>query len=182
MNTTSSFGVIAFTRLQAMREQHDIKQKEENKKNDNTSIELPVAITNLITGNGYWVTAKSNRYRKLIREGHSANLLELAKLALTKDNPANWFATVCSVKAWQRTLDFLKKLNEVRKKASQVTKRIGESMTTFVYKQIWVGRNVERWAVAAEEMRHDRQNQSSGRLFAYLCKQEGQGTPVKKPV
>jgi len=48
-------------------------------------------------------------------------------------------------------------------------------MATFVYKQIWAGRNVERWAVAAEEVSHDKPKQSRGRLFAYLCKQEGQG-------
>lgn len=175
MNTSSSIGAIAFTRLQAMREQHDKKQPEKNINNNVTSIELPTAITALITGNEYWVTAKRNRYKKLIREGHLDNLLELAKLSLTKHNPANWFAKVCSVKAWERTLDFLKKLNDVRKKATQVTKRIGESMTTFVYKQIWAGRNVERWAVAAEEVGHDKPKQSRGRLFAYLCKQEGQG-------
>ncbi len=175
MNRSSSIGVIAFTRLQAMRQQHDKKQPEKNINNDDTSIELPTAITKLITGNEYWIQAKSNRYKKLIREGHLDNLLELAKLALTKHNPANWFAKVCSVKAWERTLDFLKKLNNVRQKAIQVTKRIGEGMITFIYKQIWAGRNVERWAVAAEEVGHDKPKQSRGRLFAYLCKQEGQG-------
>lgn len=176
MNTSTSFSALAFTRFQAMREQHDKSQKEKIKGNANTSIELPAAITNLITGSEFWVTAKSNRYRKLIREGHLDNLLELAKLALTKDNPAHWFAKVCSIKAWERTLDFLKKLNDVRMKAAQVTKRIGESMTTFVYKQIWAGKNVERWAVDAEEVRHNKPNQSKGRLFAFLCKKEGQGT------
>lgn len=175
MNTTSSIGAIAFPRLRAMQKQHERQQQEKNKRNDNTSIELPAAITSLTTGNEYWVTAKSNRYKKLIREGHLDDLLELAALALTKNNPANWFAKVCSVKAWERTLDFLKKLNDVRKKAAQVTKRIGEGMATFVYKQIWVGRNVERWAVAAEEVAHNKPNQSKERLFAYLCKQEGQG-------
>ena len=176
MNESSSFSAIALTRFQAMREQHDREQKEKIKSNDDTSIELPSAITNLITGNEYWVTAKSNRYKKLIREGHLDDLLELARLALTKNNPANWFATVCSVKAWERTLDFLKKLDNVRRKADQVAKRIGEGLTKFVYKQIWAGKNVERWAVTAEEVRHDKPNQSKWRLFAYLCKQEGKGT------
>lgn len=177
MNTSTSFDAIATTRFQAMRERHDKKQQEINiKAVGGTSIELPAAIISLITGNEYWVTAKSNRYRKLIRGGHLDNLLELAKLALKKDNPAHWFAKVCSVKAWERTLDFLKKLECVRKKAAQVTKRIGESMTSFVYKQIWAGKNVERHAITAEEVRHDEPNQSKWRLFAYLCKQEGQGT------
>ena len=161
MNTSTSFGTLAVTRLQAIREQHDKKQKEiKIKACGDTSIELPAAITNLITGSEFWVTAKSNRYKKLIREGHLDNLLELAKLALTKDNPAHWFAKVCSVKARERTLDFLKKLDNIRMKATQVTKRIGECMTAFVYKQIWAGKNVERWAVAAEEVRHDKPNQS----------------------
>jgi hypothetical protein len=181
MNASTSFGAIATTRFQAMREQHDKIQKEKIKRNDDTSIELPSAITNLITGNEYWVAAKSNRYKKLIREGHLDDLLELAKLALKKDNPAHWFAKVCSVKAWERTLDFLKKLDNVRRKAAQVTKRIGDGLTKFVYKQIWAGKNVERWAVAAEEVRHDKPNQSKERLFAFLCKLEGQGTAAHNP-
>src|SRR6266567_8544760 len=130
MNATTAFNALAATRLQAMREQHDQKQKEiKIKAGSDTSIELPAAITNLITGSEFWVTAKSNRYKKLIREGHLDNLLELAKLALTKDNPAHWFAKVCSVKAWERTLDFLKKLDTVRRKADQVAKRIGDGLT-----------------------------------------------------
>src|SRR5436309_3352393 len=179
MNTSTSFGTLAVTRYQAMREQHDKKQKEiKIKAGSDTSIELPAAITNLITGSDYWVTAKSNRYKKLIREGHLDNLLELAKLALKKDNPAHWFAKVCSVKAWERTLDFLKKLYNVRKKAAQVTKRIGDGLTSFVYKQIWAGKNVEHHAVTAQEVQHDKPNQSIAKLFAYLCKQEGQGTTI----
>ncbi len=177
MNATTAFNALAATRLQAMREQHDQKQKEiKIKAGSDTSIELPAAITNLITGSEFWVTAKSNRYKKLIREGHLDNLLELAKLALTKNNPAHWFAKVCSVKAWERTLDFLKKLDNVRRKADQVAKRIGEGLTKFVYKQIWAGKNVERHAITAEEVRHDKPNQSVKKLFAYLCKLEGQGT------
>jgi len=177
MNASTSFNTLAVSRLQTMREQHDKKEQEiKIKAGSDTSIELPAAITNLITGSEFWVTAKSNRYKKLIREGHLDDLLELAKLALTKDNPPHWFAKVCSVKAWERTLDFLKKLYSVRMKAVQVVKRIGEGMTKFVYKQIWEGKNVEHHAVTAEEVRHDKPNQSKWRLFAYLCKQEGQGT------
>lgn len=174
---TSSFSALATTRLQAMREQHNKKQKEEIivKAVGDTSIELPAAIKSLITGNEFWVTAKSNRYKKLVREGFLDDLMELASLALKKDNPANWFAKVCSVKAWQRTLDFLRKLYTVRKKAAQVTKRIGEQMTSFVYKQIWAGKNVEYHAVTAQEVRHDKPKQSIAKLFAFLCKQEGQG-------
>lgn len=163
-----------------MREQHDNEQKEKNKSNDNTSIELPAAIVSLITGNEYWVTAKSNRYRKLIRQGHLNDLLELAKMALSKNHSANWFAKVCSVKAWERTLDFLKKLNDVHKKAERVVERIGqdmaERMRLFVYKQIWTGKSVERHAVAAQEIGKNRH-----KLFAFLCQQEGQGNAAQNP-
>ncbi len=179
MNTSTSFNALAVTRLQAMREQRDQKQKElKIKAGSDTSIELPAAITNLITGSEFWVTAKSNRYKKLIREGFLDDLLELAKLALAKDNPAHWFAKVCSVKAWERTQDFLKKLYAVRRKAEQVAERIGSGLTKFVYKQIWDGKNVERHAITAEEVRHDKPNQSIAKLFAYLCKQEGQGKAI----
>ena len=155
MNTTTSLTANAFTRLQALRELRDNKNKElKIKAGSDTSIELPAAITNLITGSDYWVNAKSNRYKKLIREGYLDDLLELAKLALTKDNPAHWFAKVCSVKAWERTLDFLKKLYSVRQTAEQVAKRVGEGLTKFVYKQIWKGKNVERHAITAQEVRH----------------------------
>jgi len=180
MNESSSFGAIALTRFQAMREQHEQAQKQ-SEANNNTSIELPAAITNLNTGSDFWVLAKTNRYKKLIREGHLSDLLELTAIALTKSSPAHWFAKVCSVKAWERTLDFLKKLYAVRKKAAQVTKRIGEGMINFVYKQIWAGKNVERHAITAEEVRHDKPKQSKCRLFAYLCKQEGQGTIAQNP-
>jgi hypothetical protein len=175
MHTTSSLGAVAAARLQALREHQAQQQQKTNTNKDSTSIEVPAAITNLITGNDYWVTAKTNRYKKLIRQGHLDDLLELAALAMRKHNPAHWFAKVCSVKAWERTLDFLKKLRAIRQKAAHVTRRVGEGMTTFVYKQLWAGRNVERWAVAAEEVRHNKPNQSRERLFAYLCKLEGQG-------
>src|SRR5258707_10233548 len=92
---------------------------------NNTSIELPAEIKMLITGNDFWVNAKSNRYKKLIREGHLDKLLRLAKMAYGKEKPANWFATACSVKAWERTLAYLAKLKEVVRKAEHVARRLG---------------------------------------------------------
>src|SRR5205807_9683576 len=65
-----------------------------------TCIELPQEIKALITGNDFWVDAKRNRYKKLIREGHLDKLLRLAKMAYGKEKSANWFATACSVNAW----------------------------------------------------------------------------------
>jgi hypothetical protein len=179
MNESSSISAISLTRFQAMREQHEQTQKQ-SEENNNTSIELPAAITNLVTGSDFWVLAKTNRYKKLVREGHLSNLLELAAIALTKKHPAHWFAKVCSVKAWERTQDFLKKLYEVRKKAERVVERIGKDMAqrmrTFIYKQIWKGKSVERHAVAAQEIGKNRH-----KLFAFLCKQEGQGGADKSP-
>jgi hypothetical protein len=117
---------------------------------NNTSIELPQEIKALITGNEYWVNAKSNRYKKLIREGHLDKLLELARMAHSKNNPANWFAKACSKAAWERTLAYFAKLAEIARKAE----------------------TVERWAIAAEEISHDKPGQSRERYFAWLCVNE----------
>ena len=139
---------------------------------NNTSIELPNEIKELITGNEYWVNAKSNRYKKLIREGHLEKLLELSRMAHSKHNPANWFAKVCSKAAWDRTLAYFAKLADVAQKAEQVVRRLGIKVNNFIYKQIWNGANVERWAVAAEEIKHDKPGQSREKHFAWLCLHE----------
>jgi len=137
-----------------------------------TSIELPDEIKALITGNDFWVNAKSNRYKKLIREGHLDKLLALANMARVKNNPANWFAKACSKLAWGRTLAYFAKLKEVARKAEHVARRLGTKVNKFIYKQIWKGVNVERWAVAAEEIRHDKPGQSREKHFAWLCRNE----------
>ncbi len=139
---------------------------------NNTSIELPQEIKALITGNDFWVNAKSNRYKKLIREGHLDKLLALANMARVKNNPANWFAKACSKATWERTLAYFAKLKEVARKAEHVACRLGTNVNKFIYKQIWKGVNVERWAVAAEEIRHDKPGQSREKHFAWLCVNE----------
>lgn len=140
---------------------------------NDTSIELPPEISVLITGSDYWVNAKTNRYKKLVREGHLDKLLHLACEARTKDNPANWFAAACSKARWEQyTLPYLAKLAEVAHKAEQVALRLGTRVSRFIYKQIWKGVNVERWAVQAEEMRHDKPGQSRLKHFAWLCQHE----------
>jgi hypothetical protein len=139
---------------------------------NNTSIELPQEIKELITGNDFWIDAKTNRYKKLIREGHLDKLLELANMAHRKQKPAHWFARVCSKKAWERTLAYFAKLTEVARKAEHVARRLGTKVNKFIYKQIWKGVNVERWAVAAEEIRHDKPGQSREKHFAWLCVNE----------
>ncbi len=66
--------------------------------------------------------------------------------------------------------------------AAQVLTRLGanlgataDRMQKFVYKQLWLKRSVERHAATAQELPHDKPNQSRARLFAYLCALEGQG-------
>lgn len=170
-NTSLALSALTAQRFAAMKAKQATERKIENEANGTTSIEVPAAIQKLITGSDYWITAKTNRYKKLIREGHTHDLLEIAALALTKDNSAHWFATTASKKMWERTLDFLKKHHAVLKKAEQLAARIGtemaERMQKFVYKQIWAGKSVERYAVAAEEIGKDRH-----KLFAWLCQQE----------
>jgi hypothetical protein len=140
---------------------------------NNTSIELPAEIKALITGSDFWVQAKTNRYKKLIREGHLDKLLHLARVAQAKEHPANWFAVACSKANWEeRTLPYFAKLREVARKAEQVVRRLGTTINNFIYKMIWRGVNVERWAVAAEEVRHDKPGQSKEKYFAWLCVNE----------
>jgi hypothetical protein len=148
----------------------------EGKTTNNTSIELPSEIKQLITGSDYWVNAKSNRYRKLIREGHLDKLLALAKMAndkATDEHPSHWFARACSKARWEKyTLPYFAKLAEVAGKADRVARRLGTKVNRFIYKQIWKGVNVERWAALAEEVRHDKPGQGTLRHFAWLCTHE----------
>ena len=176
MNALSAGAVLQQARYASFKQKQcndDISiENTVSKTTNNTSIELPQEIKELITGNDFWVNAKSNRYKKLIREGHLDKLLRLAKMAYGKEKPANWFATACSVKAWERTLVYLAKLKEVARKAEHVAGRLGTQINKFIYKQIWKGVNVERWAVAAEEVRHDKPGQSREKHFAWLCLNE----------
>ena len=177
MNALSAGAVLSarYTSLQQTKQLNDdasIENIVQSNTTNNTSIELPEEIKALITGNEYWVNAKSNRYRKLIREGHLEKLLELSKMAHSKHNPANWFAKACSKAAWERTLAYFAKLAEVAHKAERVARRIGTKVNKFIYKQIWKGVNVERWAITAEEIRHDKPGQSREKHFAWLCLNE----------
>ncbi len=157
-----------------------LKQKQENQMNgassientvgktiNNTSIELPQEISELNTGSDYWKLAKANRYKKLIREGHLDKLMSLAKMAQSKDSPANWFARACSKKFWERTLAYFAKLAEVAATADRVARKIGTEVNKFIYKQIWKGKAVERWATKAQEVGKD-----SAKYFAWLCVNE----------
>jgi hypothetical protein len=141
------------------------------------SIELPQAVDDLIDNKMY-----RNKFKKLIREGHLHDLLELAALARTKDNPSHWFARATKTTAapghegkptnWERALTYLAKLRQVAMTAERVAKRIGTKVNNFIYQQIWQGVNVERWAIAAQEVRHDKPGQSREKYFAWLCVHE----------
>ena len=50
--------------------------------------------------------------------------------------------------------------------AKLVASRHGTRISKFVYEQIWKGVNVERWAILAEEVRHDKPGQGSLQNFA----------------
>ncbi len=152
---------------------HNISIEADVVKPDGYPHELPQDIKALITGSDFWVLAKTNRYKKLIREGHLDKLLSLAKEAETKDNPANWFAKAASKARWEKfTLPYFAKLHEVTEKAERVARRVGTKVNKFIYRQIWKGVNVERWAIQAEEMWHAKPGQSKERHFAWLCMNE----------
>jgi hypothetical protein len=125
-------------------------------------VDIPAAIDKLIDNKLYY-----RKYRKLIRDGHLADLLELAALAADKQRPSHWFATVCAKANWERTLAFLAKLRAVRDRAERVAKRLGTEVNRFIYKQVWRGRNVERWAAQAAEA-----GRTPLKLFAWLCRRE----------
>jgi len=96
-----------------------------------------------------------------------SKLMKLADIAVTKDSPANWFATAASKAAWERTLDYLAKLGRVAQTALVVAQKLGTNASKFIYKQIWAGRNVERWADIARETGRDK-----AKYFAWLCARE----------
>lgn len=88
--------------------------------------------------------------------------------------PANWFAKACSKAAWERTLAYFAKLSQVARKAETVAKRLDTTNSKFIYKQIWKGVNVERWAIQAQEMKHEKPGQTILKHFAWLCVNEKQ--------
>src|SRR6266571_3798494 len=115
MNALSAGAVLSarYAGLQQQKQLSDnasIENSVQSNTTNKTSIELPQEIKALVTGNDFWVNAKTNRYKKLIREGHLDKLLALASMAHSKNNPANWFAKACSRAAWVRTLAYFAKL------------------------------------------------------------------------
>lgn len=127
----------------------------------NNSIELPLEIDSLIDNKMY-----RNKFKKLVRDGHLGDLLELAAIAGTKDAPSRWFATVTSKARWEGTLTWLRKAREVVQNALEVVNRlrINPDGMKAVYKACWRRKDAVRLAVTAEETGRDRI-----KYFHWLC-------------
>jgi hypothetical protein len=147
--------------------------------------DLPAAISELNVGINKWRIAKANRYRKLIREGHLNDLLELVALApkmAQTTTPANWFAAWASKKHWERTLKTLAKLQRVAQVAEEVATRVKalpEDMKA-VLKAVWRhGERAVQMAITASEtaVTKKRPDGSPFKLFCHLAlKQTDQPT------
>jgi hypothetical protein len=134
---------------------------EGNVSNINASIEIPAAVDALIDNKAY-----HPKFQKLLRE-YPREIMALVEIAHTKAKPSRWFATVTAKKNWERTLKFVSELFQVRELAERVADKLKTVANNFIYKQIWRGVNVERWAdTAAEAGKH------RGKYFAWLCGQE----------
>jgi hypothetical protein len=155
---------------------------------NNTSIELAPEIDALIDNKAY-----RNKFKSLLREGYLQELLELADIALSKDKPSRWYAKATKTKPapgqedqptmWERSLDYLAKLHNVQVMAMLVAAKLGTAVTKGIYKQIWRGANVERWADTVAEMkqlagqkpagkRAIRQDTDPAKYFMWLCSRE----------
>lgn len=132
--------------------------REGSSKPTNNSIELPSEIDELIDNKMY-----RNKFKKLIREGHLAELTELAEIAVTKTNPSRWFATVCAKARWEGTLKWLQKTREVAQAAAEVAKRLmaAPKHMKAIYKACWRRSDALLQAIKAEETGNDR--------FKYFC-------------
>jgi hypothetical protein len=130
-------------------------------KQEATTPEIPEQVDALIDNKMY-----RNKFKKLIREGHLNDLLELANIARKKDTPSRWFAVATAKANWQATLKFLSELRRVRQTAEEVLRRIKAPTGSLkaVYKACWKLRDgAVRHAVTAQEIGHD-----PFRLFCWL--------------
>lgn len=125
----------------------------EDSKPTSNSIELPAEIDDLIDNKMY-----RNKFKKLLREGHLADLIELATIAHTKGKPSFWFAKVCANSRWEGTLEWLQKARRVAQDAAEVAKRllIRPEQMKAVYKACWKRSDVLLHAITAEELGRDK--------------------------
>jgi hypothetical protein len=169
--TLSQRYATARSRKQSTNDPSDASIEETVSNTSTSSIELPEAIDGLIDNKMY-----RNKFRKLIREGHLQDLLELVELAKTKDKPSHWFAMVTAKRRWEQTLKFLAKLREIARQAAEVLKRmkVPSDKVNVVYKACWRVRSVAvRHAVTAAEIGRD-----PFKLFCWLCWKGGSGRPA----
>jgi hypothetical protein len=124
------------------------------------SIELPEVVDQLIDNKMY-----RNKFKKLVREGHLQDLLDLATVAMTKNRPSRWFATVTAKARFSGTLIWLQKCRQVTQLAREVASRLsaGTQHMRAIYKACWRRNDVVRHAVTASEVGRD-----PFKLFCYL--------------
>lgn len=131
-----------------------------------SSIEIPAAVDNLIDNKMYY-----NKFRKLIREGHLSDLLELAELAASKEKPSHWFAMVTAKRRWEQTLKFLTKAREIAAKVAEVAKRVKVPAQKLgvVYKACWSLKDlaIRNAALAADVVAE--KGGDDFKLFTWLC-------------
>jgi hypothetical protein len=147
-------------RVQVEPLKHQVASIEETAGTTSTSIELPAEIEALIDNKMF-----RPKFRKLIRDGHVRDLLELAEIAHTKGRPSHWFATVTAKANWDKTREFLSQLHKVAEAAQQVMSRLSVPTQHLraVYKACWKVRgNVDRITAKAAET-------AKGDTFKYFC-------------
>lgn len=122
---------------------------------------VPEEIDRLIDNKMY-----RNKFKKLIREGHLKDLLQLAEIAQTKEKPSFWFAKVCAKARWGGTLKWLAKVRDIARKAAEVAKRLSAKphQMKAIYKACWRRNDVVRQAVTAAETGKDK-----FKYFNWLC-------------
>jgi hypothetical protein len=137
-----------------------------NTSDRDTVIDLPEAVDALIDDKAY-----RPKFRKLIREGYLAELLQLAELAprlATEQPPSHWFARYTSKARWSQTLDWLAGLVKVARLTREVAKRLALTPVQLrpVYAAVWrLGDGVIRHAVTAAEVGRDKL-----KLFCWLTR------------
>jgi hypothetical protein len=133
---------------------------------------LPREIDDMVDNKIY-----RRKMRFLIKQGHLKSLYVLARMAAGKDNPKHWFARATRTTPikgqesaptfWERSLKFIAKLQTVQQTAERVAEKIKTEVTKGIYKMIWSGANVDRWADTAKEIGRDKV-----KTFMWYCQRE----------
>jgi hypothetical protein len=138
---------------------------------------LPREIDDLIdtTGKQY-----RRKYRSMIKQGYLRQLLQLVRYTRSmeaegklREDPCHFFAKYAKKDNWKRTLEHLAKLAKVQETAVRVAAKLRSEVTKFIYREVWRGVNVERWADTAAEVGRNRPA-----YFAWLCRRESAACAV----